>query len=149
MFAPAPKLLVQGALGSDVGAYALAAAGLMLVTVVESLLLFPPVELDWLAEVLLCVCPCPCFCEPPVAVLVFVLLELPLFLTPLVDVELPPVPPVAVAVPLPPVAFALELLFDALLAVLLEDVLLGVVVGGVVGGTGVGTQMNAMPSTTS
>jgi hypothetical protein len=54
---PAPKLLVQGALGNDVGAYAVAAATFTLVTSVELLLLFPPVELDWLelVEVLLCV----------------------------------------------------------------------------------------------
>jgi hypothetical protein len=52
-------------------------------------------------------------------------------------------PPVALLVP--PVAELLDVAPDVLLLVLVFEVVLGVVVGVV----GVGTQINAMPSTTS
>jgi hypothetical protein len=74
----------------------------------------------------------------------FVLFELPELLTPDVDVALPPV-----AVALPPVAVLLAPEVELLLA---PDVELEVLVldGGVVTGVvGVGTQIKAMPSTTS
>jgi hypothetical protein len=113
--------------------------------VAEDWLLFVE-ALDWV---------CPCFCELlslfvlamvllRVLLRLFVLFELPELLTPDVDVALPPV-----AVALPPVAVLLAPEVELLLA---PDVELEVLVldGGVVTGVvGVGTQIKAMPSTTS
>ena len=70
--------------------------------------------------------------------------ELPELLTPLLDDELPPV-----ALLLPPVAFAPDVDVDVAPEVLLDVLVFEVVLGVVVGVVGVGTQINAMPSTTS
>jgi hypothetical protein len=60
------------------------------------------------------------------------------------DDELPPV-----ALLLPPVAFAPDVDVDVAPEVLLDVLVFEVVLGVVVGVVGVGTQINAMPSTTS
>src|SRR5208282_1659055 len=73
-----------------------------------------------------CDCCCPCVAVPPCAVFLLVLALLPLLDT------------------LPPVAWEVLVLFALDELVLLD----GVVVGGVTGGVA-GTQINAMPSTTS
>lgn len=96
---------------------------------------------------------------PPCATFVFVLLLFPLFETPLVLVLFPPVafdvPPVADEVE-PDVAPEVELLVDPEVAVadwfwfwFCDCVWFCVLGVGVLGGGVFGTQMNAMPSTTS
>jgi hypothetical protein len=154
---PAPKLLVQGALGSDVGAYAADAAGLMFVTSVVLLELSPllvAVEALLFVEALDCVWDCFCvllnvfvFAKLLLSVFVFdnvfLLLLLPELLTPLLEVD---DPPFAVLDEFPPVALAPDV--ELLLAPDVELEAL-VALGGVVTAVGKASQMNVSPASTT